>query len=273
MGKFLSAFGRINGQHAHFWSFDQAPLVSRLFFGDEGLNELGGQLTWVVPLSFFLQVGGEVLRGENEVSFGTAGFGDVPEVRTPGLWTAFAKGSWDVGRLTLLAGLSLARGGTRNESDPAVSGDAAFAGHSTIWGADLALQYAIDSYRRLKLQVEWLSRRADGEAHGNDVRAMFKCQGGFYADLTWRFQRRWQLGGRVEATARNQVSVGGTPLALPNSLWGGSLALAYMPSEFSRLRLQYRCDHSLYQGELRKPVGEISLGLNLAIGAHGAHPF
>lgn len=64
VGKFLSAFGRNNAQHAHYWSFDGAPMLNRLFFGAEGLNELGVQLTWLAPLPFPATGGGGATRRE-----------------------------------------------------------------------------------------------------------------------------------------------------------------------------------------------------------------
>jgi hypothetical protein len=274
VGKFLSAFGRINAQHAHYWSFDGAPLINRLFFGEEGLNELGGQLTWLAPLPFFMQLGVEVLRGENEVSYGTSGFAAVPDVRSPGLWTAFAKTSWDMGRLTMLAGASLASGQTRCEADPASLDALAFAGQNVIWGADLTVHYAIDSYRYLKLQAEWLARRADGDTYEEAVVAdLSKRQSGLYADLTWRCDRRWRLGVRLDALLKNRIVEGGARLAVPDALWGVSCAIDFASSEFSRLRLQYRTDRSCFLAGERQIVHEIGLGLNLAIGAHGAHSF
>lgn len=273
-GKFLSAFGRINAQHAHYWSFDGAPLVNRLFFGEEGLNELGGQLTWLAPLTFFVQLGMEVLRGENDISFGTVSLASRPAVCTPGLWTVFVKTSWDIGRLTTLAGVSLACGRTRTEADPSTPGGLAFAGRSLIWGTDLTFNYAIDSYRSLKLQTEWMARRADGDTFADETATtQIKRQNGLYADLTWRFERRWRLGVRLDTLLKNRIVFSGAALSVPGSLWSASCAIDFAPSEFSRLRLQYRYDRSGFLDGERQTVHEIGLGLNLAIGAHGAHSF
>ncbi len=61
-GKFLASFGRVNEQHEHFWDFANRPLVSTALFGDEGLNEIGAQATWVAPTPFFLVFGAEVIE-------------------------------------------------------------------------------------------------------------------------------------------------------------------------------------------------------------------
>ncbi len=50
--------------------------------------------------------------------------------------------------------------------------------------------------------------------------------------------------------------------------------LEYNPSEFSRLRLQYNHNSSLYNEEGEKNnKDEVVLQFNYAIGAHGAHTF
>ena len=51
----------------------------------------------------------------------------------------------------------------------------------------------------------------------------------------------------------------------------------FNPTEFSRIRLQYNYDRTRYAFEDTQwtvtPVHELSLQVNLAIGAHGAHAF
>jgi len=273
-GKFLSGFGRINAQHAHAWSFDEAPLAWRVFFGVEGLNEVGGQLTWLVPVPFFLQLGAEVLRGEGEVSFGTLALEDRQAVRAPGLWTAFTKGSWDIGRLTVLAGASLARGQTRQPAEDSAGETQPFVGHTTIWGGDLTLLYPIDSYRSLKLQAEWLDRRTEGQEYGTGgPRALGKRQAGGYADLLWRFDARWRAGARLEVLTKSRLLRETGTVVSPDHRWGVSCVLDFNPSEFSRLRLLLRRDHARDLDGRLSPYTQVGLSLNLAIGAHGAHPF
>ena len=50
--------------------------------------------------------------------------------------------------------------------------------------------------------------------------------------------------------------------------------LEYNPSEFSRIRLQYNHNSSLYdEHDEKNNKNEIILQFNYAIGAHGAHSF
>ena len=61
-GRFFSAMGYMNEQHAHSWDFADAPLIYRGLFGDQ-LRDDGLQLTYVAPTDLFLQFGAELSSG------------------------------------------------------------------------------------------------------------------------------------------------------------------------------------------------------------------
>lgn len=42
-GRFLSSFGRMNSQHAHFWDFSTQPIIYRDLLGTHGIQENGIQ--------------------------------------------------------------------------------------------------------------------------------------------------------------------------------------------------------------------------------------
>jgi hypothetical protein len=273
-GKFLSHFGRMNGQHEHIWNFNDAPLILKTLFGAEGLNEKGVQIGWLAPTRFYLLLGMEILAGDNEVSFGREGFLEVKDVPMPGLSTAFIQSSADVGKISFLGGLSLALGKSRlnhldDEDDPH-----ALAADTTLAGADLTARLTIDSYRYLLLQGEFILRRSRGDLFQDGLpQAVRKNQSGFYCDLIWRFDRSFKAGFRLDMISSNRIEIAGKRIDIPDNLWGLSVALDYTPTEFSRLRLQYRYDHAQFRENERTPIREVSIGVNLAIGAHGAHPF
>jgi hypothetical protein len=137
-GKFLSGFGRINEQHAHYWDFADRPLVHHAAFGGEGLNEVGARLTWVAPLETYLMFGGEILMGSNEASFGRTGFQDargsvrVNSVNGPRVFVGYCKASVDVDDASVLFGMSAPRGNTRVEEGFSAgnAGGTALAGHT-----------------------------------------------------------------------------------------------------------------------------------------------
>ncbi len=287
-GKFLSQFGRSNGQHAHYWDFASAPLVQSAFFGGGGLDELGARLSWVAPLDLYLQLAVEVLQGDNEMSFGRKGFAlplvAVADIRAPGLLVATAKSSFDTGNLTVLAGLSAASGGSRIAPDPAGwESKTAFAGRAQVFGADLTLKVLLDSIRYLSLQVEAMGRRDRGDRWELDAlcgwsrREQRGRQAGLYAQAVARLNKRLRLGARYDLIWQNDVRLAGVSQHLPENLARCTAMGEWNPTEFSRLRLQYTYDRSrhaqVYGLWQREPVHELALQVNITIGAHGAHAF
>ncbi|HZP66197.1 MAG TPA: hypothetical protein VFB32_07800, partial [Rudaea sp.] len=68
-GRFYSNIGYLNSHHTHTDNFVDRPLAYQAFLGDQ-YGDDGVQLRWVAPLDLFLELGGEIFRGEN---FPTAG--------------------------------------------------------------------------------------------------------------------------------------------------------------------------------------------------------
>lgn len=291
-GKFLSHFGRINPQHAHFWNFNDAPLVYSAFFGNEGLNELGARISWLAPTPFYLDLGLEVLQGNNSASFGKQGFTRGPntlsENNLPDLVVATAKASFDLlDNLVLLGGLSYAQGGSRFFIEPPAGtadaaaaptlGDgslAAFAGTTSVAGADLSLRWFIDSYNELSWQTEFLFRHLGGQSYDDTgSSALEKNQSGLYSQLLWRFGQQWRTGVRLDLLTQNQTISAGTSSSGPSMLPRYAAMVEYLPSEFTRLRLQYELDQSRFANGANEAVHGLYLNLNLAMGAHGAHQF
>jgi hypothetical protein len=285
-GKFKSHFGRINEVHHHFWDFADAPLIYRAFFGDEGLKDKGIRLTWVAPLPVFLMLGGEVMQGENEISFGKEGFTDASGSRTidsaryPNTYTGNARISFDIGELTVLAGASYAGGKTRlNKGVDDPSNSAGYAEYSTtdITGTDLTLKYSLDSRRFISLQGEYLFRKMDGSRYDNagSKAGISKKQSGLYTQLILKFAQRWRLGLRYDLIHKNEIIIGEFKEDLPTKLPRYTGMMDFNPSEFSRIRLQYNYDQSGFEGESleRQLNHQVILQFNMAIGAHGAHSF
>lgn len=309
LGRFLSAFGRVNSQHAHLWEFNDIPLPHRVFFGAEGLADKGVQVNWTAPTPFYLSLGVEALQGSGGVSFSGQPFDVIDhdsgelnsfgEPGAPNTWVFFCKSSADMGDLVLLGGASAAFGKARFDLLEDEHAPSAFSGNTFMFGFDLYARYTIDSYRYFSIQGEYLSRVTDGwnfiapgdhhDHHDHlsgtglllqspaepelEKIAEERSQAGFYAQAIYRFLPRWRIGARFELLHRNDIVRNGESLSLPGDLKRWSFMLELKPSEFSRLRLQYRLDHASWlEGELKK-FHVLSLQFNFAIGAHGAHTF
>lgn len=289
-GKFLSHFGRLNAQHAHFWSFNDAPMVYRHFLGNEHLNELGARVSWLAPTDFYLDLGLEVLQGGNTNSFGTKGFevGDqkLEEVNLPNLIVGTVKASWDLlDNFTLLSGLSYAQGGTRWNRSASASADAhvhqvnnasfqTFAGGSQLFGADLNLRYFFDSYSDLNWQSEFLWRNLSGSSYDAQGRhALTSSQSGLYSQILWRFAQQWRTGIRLDLMTHDILQSELVSQQIGPQYPRYTAMLEFLPSEFSRFRLQYNLEQGLNAENHYQMIHGLFLNLNLVMGAHGAHQF
>jgi hypothetical protein len=158
-GKFLASFGRVNEQHEHYWDFANRPLIATALFGEDGLNEIGAQATWVAPTPFFLVLGAEILNGENEQSFGTLGFSDpkgsvaIDAVQGPNLYIGFIRSSFDIEDASILFGISNAMGTSRNDQGFSTIGGTGEAvdANTDIIGGDLTVKYSLDAIRFVSL--------------------------------------------------------------------------------------------------------------------------
>lgn len=285
-GKFLSAFGRLNQQHEHCWDFADRPLIHRAVFGAEGLNEKGVQLSLVLPTDTYLMLGGELLQGMNETSYGHDELvlkdenGVVKHTldgaEGPGMCTGYLKTSFDIGNLVVLGGLSAAHGKSRRQLE-----ERSFIGITTVFGCDLLIKYMIDTYRSISLQGEYLERHSAGREYiyndtSNDYDSSrdSRVDAGFYSQLIIKFSNRWRAGARLCMITRNDGTDRdiGTRTEHPENLPRYSGMFEFNPTEFSRIRLQFNHDRSGYDGSKRTNINEIIVQFNMAIGAHGAHP-
>jgi hypothetical protein len=290
-GKFLASFGRINEQHEHFWDFANRPLIATALFGEDGLNEIGAQATWVAPTPYFLVLGAEVLNGSNEQSFGTTAFADpsgaasTGAVQGPNLYIGFIRASFDAGDASILLGLSNAAGKTHSDQgfSSSAAGGAAVDAKTDIVGADVTVKYTLDAIRWISFQGEYMHRAMSGTEYAYDnSRAVLrpsldKHHSGFYVQSVMKLDQQWACGARYDLLMQNDVSIGGADQHMPSDLPRYSAMIEYNPTEFSRFRLQFDRDESLFvpvpAGLSAQPYTQIILQANLTIGAHGAHAF
>jgi len=285
VGKFRSSFGRLNAQHPHTWDFATQPLINKVFLGEDGLVEKGIGLNWLAPTPFYLLFGAEVLQGENEQSFNYKGFtiedpndpNNIFEVKNrsvPNLYIGYVKTSFDISNLSILTGISYAQGRHREAED-----HEGFDAKTKLYGLDLTTRYQIDSVRYISLQGEYMYRDQKGKRYGFDsggnlyMQDISKKQGGFYLQLVGRINKQWRVGIQYNLINKNTVKVDSVKEELPKNLPAYYAMVEYGPTEFSRIRLQFGENRAFYKDGVRKPVKEVILQFNFAIGAHGAHPF
>ncbi|MGI9288401.1 MAG: hypothetical protein ACR2P1_23650 [Pseudomonadales bacterium] len=267
-GRFFSAVGYLNEQHAHAWDFADAPLIYRGLFGDQLIDD-GVQLRFIAPTDLFLELGAEALRGSRFPAGG--------EHSGAGAWSLFAHVGGDIGYSHSWQ-LGLSHWSADVEDRGVEGGGLSFDGDSEINALDFVYKWAPNgnaTQRNFKFQFEYFDRNEDGEVTVEDADpvqlARFDgSQQGWYAQAIYQFVPQWRAGVRYDSLQNDNTS------ALPSDALGEedfepkrySTMLEWVPSEFSRIRLQYNHDKSYAETD-----NQWLLQYTFSLGAHGAHAF
>ena len=269
MGRFFSNIGYLNSKHSHSWDFVDQPLAYQAFLGNQYIDD-GVQLRWLAPTDFYLELGGELLRGGRYPAGGAAdsGFGShALFARTGG--DIGASHSWQAG-LSYLDSSSIDRE-SGPEDDPLL-----FGGESDLMIAELIWKWAPNGnsrQRNFKLQAEYLHRDEVGVYTLTDGREQRYDSGadGWYVQAIYQPVPRWRIGGRIDSLDGDFPGAGfmNTPLdTRGDDPRRYSAMVDWSNSEFSRLRLQYTRDDVADRADNQWGLQYIH-----SIGAHGAHGF
>jgi len=271
-GRFFSGIGYINEFHPHHDDFIDRSLANRVFLNNTFAGD-GLQARWLAPTDMYVELGGELLRGDRFPGGGAA-------LRGSGAWDAFLRLGGDVGfSNSWLAGVSwLGNKPTGRASfDNAGAQTGTFDGNSNLIIADMVWKWAPDGNpveRNFKLQSELFFGNEQGaftDAAGTPGLLTARQRGG-YAEAVYQFTKGWDIGVRhsmvFAANSGSAVVPGGVLDAAGQHPWRSSVVLGYANSEFSRFRLQYSRDHSQ-----RLVDHQLALQYIILIGAHGAHQY
>jgi hypothetical protein len=264
IGQVRNRFGWSNEVHEHDLPWVDRPNVMRNFFGPEGLQEKGVELTLVPDLPFYIEALAGIFNGDNETAFGR---GTLQHPLVTGRLRTFLE-LGDEHAIQL--GMSVA------------SGDTADRNRSTILGWEARYKYRPDAWLHplITLTGEWLYsfRTADvavdldGDGAIDQVDKRQRNHSGAYLGLEVQPFRRWAGGFRYDWS---QYPVD------PGWEWAIEPYVSFWPSEFLRFRLAYKyTDRSpqtrdafnLNDSSARK-VDEILFQASFILGAHPAHPF
>src|SRR5258706_3919020 len=245
-GKMKAFFGKDNTWHTHVRPWTDQPLVIHNFFGDEGLADEGVSVSKSVdnPWNTFIEATGEVFSGNVGNVFKRTSNNDL-------LYNGHLKDFRDITENTNIeVGTSYATGKLESARD-------------SFGGIDVTYRWKPlerGLYRGVITRFEGLINDRPDLAHHAK---------GFYASADYQLGQRWFTGLRVDSADRITTdSLGFTGPVVSDH--GVSATLTFWPSEFSQIRGQLR--RTKY-GDLDKPVTELLMQLQFAIGAHGAHTF
>lgn len=241
VGKFRNTIGKINRIHPHALPFVDIPAVYTNFFGDEGLNDQGASLSWLLPnMSFYQELTVEVTRGPKESK--SFAFNEGNRL----LYTGHLKNFWDLSEdKTLELGLSAIAGPNELEQT------------SWIGGIDVTYRWKplrFNTYQSLTLQAEtFISHK--------EIRDYVIKSWGMYALVNYQLARRWFILGRFDHSdipddaAWNESAV--------------STTLGWYLTEYQKLEFGVKTSwgptfDQTYQGLVR---------MVFVIGTHGAHEY
>ncbi|MEK8033778.1 hypothetical protein AACH06_23390 [Ideonella sp. DXS29W] len=277
-GRFFSAIGYLNPQHAHSWDFIDNPLAYQALLGNQHGND-GLRLSWLAPTDQYLEFTGEIGRGSAFPAGGNEGNG-------LGMWSLSAHTGGDVGEShSWRAGLSVLKTKAWDQELSATDIQSqavtnAFTGNTRVWIADAVWKWAPNgnaTRTNFKLQGEYLSSQRRGDLvydlGGAETTGAYRAtQSGWYLQGVYQFMPSWRVGLRTEQLDAGTPDYGANAAAFAASDYRprkNTLMLDFSPSEFSRFRLQW--------GEDKSRAGvtdrQISLQYQMSLGAHGAHGF
>jgi hypothetical protein len=280
-GRMLSAVGYLNQQHDHATDFADAPLVYEALFGGRYIDD-GVRASWIAPADVFLEAGVELLRGArfpgggepqgaaSRLAFLTLG-GDAGPAH-----------SWQIGashlRRTLRdrAAAGHSHGAQEALEVPVFAGDGRVTGVHGVWKW---MPGGAGAIGQVKLQGEYFRQHEAGEVvlEGSQPLEASTLRGGtsgYYLQSTWRFARAWQAAVRFERLRPDNTGSEPDLLEEAGLLAFGvaperrSLMLEWLPSEFSRLRLQLNREDAG-----RGADHQVLVHYTFSLGDHQAHPF
>lgn len=193
IGQYMVDFGKLNTQHPHQWSWMERPLTHQVYFGGDGLRDVGLNVSTLLPVGLnALTVSANLLEGDffgghhhnhdgeehhEETNHELGGSGRIS------LFTSISD------LTSLEAGVS----GLYGQHDPVHN-------HWTAMGnLDLKLKWRPDMYRSLTIVTEALVGYREITAdtlNGSSTDNVSSY--GLFAAADYQFRRRYDIGGFVD---------------------------------------------------------------------------
>ncbi|MCA8966750.1 MAG: hypothetical protein H6838_06900 [Planctomycetes bacterium] len=294
-GTYLTEFGRINDRHPHQWDFQDQPVIHTRVFGADGMRGPGARLSWLLPTEHYVEVIAGVQNANGETMTSFLANDEVYEERPIG-GRAFVERPTRSAADLVYTGRAMTTFALGDDENLDLGASAVFGPNATgegadtmIYGADFAFVWRPEHGERgwpfLKVQGEYVARAFDAAAQVDDTDPMAPVtvpgatlrDQGCYLQGLYGFTPGWTLGLRLDWAGGS-----GDSYLRDSQQFGRELdpyrsdrvrltpMLAYHPSEFSRIRLQYDYDHA---DDLDRDAHSVWLGFEILIGAHPPHSY
>lgn len=265
LGKMFLDAGRLNTMHRHDWHFSHAPVIHELIFNDlevgEGASDIGAELSYLMPWTFFQELKAGVFRGK---SFGHSHEDEVDKKHP--LYTLRLKNFIPLGNLWgTQFGFSYLRY-NNTDASPAQSGDL-----DHTYGLDLTLKYEKGRQASFIWTSEYWYKKGERENHSKA-----NVDQGFYSYIQYQ-QRHWAFGLRYDFAERSSFAAPDFAAQKPR-YDGQSAWITWQPSEFSFYRLSLArhnpnadFDHPRYSPG--KEAFSLTAQAVFMLGYHPAHQY
>jgi hypothetical protein len=242
VGKFREAVGRINPTHPHALPFIDLPNAYVNYFGEEGLNDEGLSLSWLIPNKKFYQ----------EIVFqATSGLSESP---------TFFRG--ENNHLIYLGHLknffTLSDNATLELGLTGIMGPNDSSRTTSIAAADLTYKWKpvqMNTYKSITWQSEFYY------GHANLMENFSVNSFGLYSFLQYQLAKRWFLTGRYDYAQK--------PYDKSIIEQAYSLTAGWYATEFSKIELEGKTN----EDSIEKRFYQAWLRWIFVIGAHGAHQY
>jgi len=259
VGQMRATFGKHGVLHTHAFPFIQAPIIMANTIGEEGFKDPGAEAAWLTPVHWFMELTAGIYRAtevtdENPLDFGSTAHDNVP-------FGGHLKNLFDLtDNTTMEVGVS------------GLSGKGADGFTHTAYGADLTFRNVparASNRRGWILAAEYIGRGSSGNG------TFRQQQHGAFASLQYRLAQTWWVGVRGEQAFDSDTDVLVDPItgdAIAGDTRRGSANIAWTPSEFSYVRLEYSYAQADAQG-FRPKDQRLLIQMNYTIGYHPAHAY
>jgi hypothetical protein len=242
VGKFREAVGRINPMHPHALPFIDLPNAYVNYFGEEGLNDEGASLSWLIPnKKFYQEIVVQVTSGHSESPIFFRGDNNkfIYLGHLKNFFTLTDNATLELG----LTGITGPNDSSRNTS---------------IAAADLTYKWKpveMNTYKSVTWQSEFYYH------HANLLNNFSIHSLGLYSFLQYQIAKRWFLTARYDYAQK--------PYDKNIAEQAYSLTAGWYATEFSKIEFEGKTtddniDKRFYQAWLR---------WIFVIGAHGAHQY
>ncbi len=255
VGEFRAAFGKHGMLHTHAFPFIQAPLIMSNSVGEEGYKNAGLEAAWMTPLPWFceLTLGGYrqvEATPDHPLDFNGGSTGSIP-------YLVHLKNLFDVDENTTME---------LGASDLTGMGDDGL--HHAVYGADLTFRNVPlrrSNERGWILQGEYIKKVSYNDSVYNQE------SDGWYGSFQYRWGQEWWSGVRVEEAFNSVSDVADNPTDtyLSGHVQRASANIAWLPSEFSEMKLEY----GLARNDAGTVDNRVMLQFNYIIGFHPPHAY